>query len=79
MYEVTINEFFACKCLDFFSMKLYALGNNKKKWIFYKAYLLNFQNFLDCTLDDKYIHYLAYTFKEVDVLLERAETLISVD
>jgi hypothetical protein len=36
LYKVTISDFLACKCLDFICMKSYALGNNQKKWIYYK-------------------------------------------
>jgi hypothetical protein len=31
LYEVTINDFSICKCLDFISMKSYALKNSQKK------------------------------------------------
>ena len=36
LYEVTISDFLACKCLDFISMKSYVLGNSQKKWIYCK-------------------------------------------
>jgi hypothetical protein len=79
LYEVTISDFHACKCLDFVSMKSYALGNGQKKWIYCKHIYFILQGFMGCTRDDKFIHCPAYTFNEVIMLLDRADNLSSAD
>jgi hypothetical protein len=79
LYEVTISDFPACKCLDFISMKSYTLRNSQKKWIYCKHIYFILQWLMGCTKDDKFIHSPAYTFNEVIMLLDRADTLSSTD
>jgi hypothetical protein len=79
LYEVTISDFPTCKCLDFISMKSYALGNRKKKWIYCKHIYFILQRCMGCTKEDKFIHCPAYTFNEVILLLDRADALSSID
>ena len=75
LYEVTISHFPACKCLDVISIKSCTLGNGQKKWIYCKHIYFILQKFIGYTLDDKFVHCLAYTFNEVNMLLDRAEAL----
>jgi hypothetical protein len=79
LYEVTIGDFHACKCLNFISMKSYALGNRQKKWIYCKHIYFILQKFMGCTVDEKFVHYPAYTFNEVKMLLDRVDALTSTD
>jgi hypothetical protein len=79
LYEATISDFPAYKCLDFISMKSYALGNGQKTWIYCKHIYFILQRFMGSTKDDKFIHCPAYTFNEVIMLLDRADTLSSAD
>jgi hypothetical protein len=52
LYEVTISDFPACKCLDIVSMKSYALGNSWKKWMYCKHIYFILQRYMGCTKDD---------------------------
>jgi hypothetical protein len=79
LYEVTIGDFPACKCLNFISMKSYALGNRQKKWIYCKHIYFILQRFMGCIVDDKFVHCPAYTFNEVKMLLDQADALTSTD
>jgi hypothetical protein len=79
LYEVTISDFPACKCLDFVSMKSYALGNSRKKWIYCKHIYFILQRYMGCTKDDIFVHCPAYTFNEVILLLDRADALSSAN
>ena len=79
LYKVTINDFPACKCLNFIFMKSYTLTNSQKKWIYCKHIYFIFQRLMGCTKDDKFIHCPTYTFNEVIMLLDRTDTLSSTD
>jgi hypothetical protein len=79
LYEVTIGDFPACTCIDFVSMKASALGNGKKKWICCKHIYFILQRFMECTLEDKFVHCPAWTFNEVQMLLARADSIASDD
>jgi hypothetical protein len=79
LYKVTVEDFPACTCIDFISMKASALGNGKKKWICCKHLYFILQRFMGCTLDDKFVHCPAWTFNEVNMLLDRAEAINYID
>ena len=49
LYEVTISDFPACKCLDFISIKSYTLRNSQKKWTYHKHIYFILQWFMGCT------------------------------
>jgi hypothetical protein len=61
------------------AIKCKALGSNQKKWIYCKHIYFILQKFMGCTLEDKFVHYPAYTFNEVNLLLDRADALSSRD
>ena len=73
LYEVTIGDFPACTCMDFISMKTSALGRGKKKWILCKHLYFILQRYMGCTAEDVFIHCPAWTFNEVQMLLDRAD------
>jgi hypothetical protein len=79
LYKVTIGDLSICTCIDFVSMKASALGNGKKKWIYYKHLYFILQQFLGATIKNKFVYCPTWTFSKAKMLLNIVEVINPID
>ncbi len=73
-YELKIGNFQTCICVDFITMMASSLGGCGK-WVHYKHLYFILQNVMYCGQTENFIHFLAWSWNEVQCLKSHARVV----